>query len=258
MTAMPVTEDKAALVSQCLDFCQTLASKSPTFSFTLTLGNSFSFSLDTSGKEAFTLQGKKKKKTPSTLRRDARRRAKFLKKKLEVSTGDVSSQSENVSVEEAVEEVVEKTNFKCEQCKNIFKSENGLKIHIGKAHKKFNSIPSTPGQLRQKLECSVSLSASPLLDATREELSLTSDAMEEKENQTPSLRPRSPPPSPHKCPAFVPCSRQKCKLRKERERQKEALGKTCTNCDEDLYITMCCAEEKELCEDCCNDLGVCS
>ena len=37
MTAMPVTEDKAALVSQCLDFCQTLASKSPTFSFTLTI-----------------------------------------------------------------------------------------------------------------------------------------------------------------------------------------------------------------------------
>ena len=136
MTAMPVTEDKAALVSQCLDFCQTFASRSPTFSFTLTLGDSFSFSLDTNGKEALTLQGKKKKKTPSTLRRDARRRAKFLKKKLEVSTGDISPQSEKVSVEEAVEEVVEKTNFKCEQCENIFRSENGLKIHVGKAHKK--------------------------------------------------------------------------------------------------------------------------
>ena len=61
MTAMPVKEDKAALVSQCLDFCQTSASKSPTFSFTLTLGNSFSFSLDTRGKEALTLQEKKKK-----------------------------------------------------------------------------------------------------------------------------------------------------------------------------------------------------
>ena len=39
----------------------------------------------------------------------------------------------------------------------------------------------------------------------------------------------------------------------ERERAKEALHKTCTNCDVDLYITMCCAEDKELCEDCCND-----
>ena len=54
------------------------------------------------------------------------------------------------------------------------------------------------------------------------------------------------------------CSRRECKLRMERERAKEALHKTCTNCDVDLYITMCCAEEKELCEDCCSDLGVCS
>ena len=169
MTAMPVTEDKAALVSQCLDFCQTLASKSPTFSFTLTLGNSFSFSLDTRGKDALTLQEKKKKKTPSTLRRDARRRSEFLKKKLEVSTGDASSQSESVSEEEAIKEVVEKEVFKCEQCENIFKSENGLKIHVGKAHKKVNPIPSTPDQLRQQLVGSVSLSASPLLDTSREE-----------------------------------------------------------------------------------------
>ena len=173
MTAMPVTEDKAALVTQCLDFCQTLASKSPTFSFTLTLGDSFSFSLDTTGKEALTCKGKKKK-TPSTLRRDARRRSMFLKKKLEVSTGDASSQSENVSAEEAVEEVVEKKDFKCEQCENIFKSENGLKIHIGRAHKKVNSTPSTPDQLRQQLEGSVSLSASPLLDTSREESSAIS------------------------------------------------------------------------------------
>ena len=54
------------------------------------------------------------------------------------------------------------------------------------------------------------------------------------------------------------CSRRECKLRMERERAKEPLHKICTNCDVDLYITMCCAEDKELCEDCCSDLGVCS
>ena len=122
------------------------------------------------GKEALILQGKKKKKTPSTLRRDARRRSEFLKKKLEISTGDASSQSENVSAEEAFEEV-EKKDFKCEQCENIFKSENGLKIHIGKAHKKVISIPSTPDRLRQQLDDSVSLTASPLLNTSREESS---------------------------------------------------------------------------------------
>ena len=130
---------------------------------------------------------------------------------------------------------------KKDQCEKDFKSENGLKIHVGKTHNKVDSSPSTPDQLRQQLEGLVSLSASPLLEVSREELS----------------SPRSPP-SPHKCPTWEPCRRQKCRLRIEREKEKEALGKTCTHCDCDLYITMCCAEEKGLCDDCCNDLGVCS
>ena len=252
-----VNEENAALLSQCLDFCQTLSSKSLTFSFALSLGNSFSFHLDTSGEGAIAPEAKKKKKkkTPSALRRNARRRAEFVKNKIEASTSD-ALQSEHVSVEEAVEKI-EKA-FKCDQCENSFKSENGLKIHAGKSHKKVTSLSSTPERLRQQQEGSVSLSASPLLDASREEFNLNNDAVEEKENPPPSLRPLPSPPSPHKCPPFHPCSRRECKLRRERERAKEALHKTCTNCDVDLYITMCCAEEKELCEDCCNDLGVCS
>ena len=107
------------------------------------------------------------------MRRNARRRAEFLKKKLEDSTGHISSHSEHVSVEEAVgkptERVVDKTMFKCDQCDNVFKSENGLKIHIGKSHKKVIPLQSTPDQLRQQLGGSVSLSASPLLDTSREE-----------------------------------------------------------------------------------------
>ena len=194
MTAMPVSEDKAALVSQCLDFCQTLATKLPIFSFALTLGNGFSFTLDTSGKEALSPKAMKKKKTPSTLRRDARRRSEFLKKKLEGSTGDASPQSENVSVEEAVEKVVIEKVFKCDQCKNSFKSENGLKIHAGRSHKKVTLLSSTPERLRQQLEGSASLSASPLLDASREEISLNSDAVEEKANSPPSLQPQPSPP----------------------------------------------------------------
>ena len=67
MTAMPVSEDNVALVSQCLDFCQTLATKLPIFSFALTLGNGFPFTLDISGKEALSSKAMKKKKTPSTL-----------------------------------------------------------------------------------------------------------------------------------------------------------------------------------------------
>ena len=90
-------------------------------------------------------QGEEEEKTPSSLKRDARRRDEFLKKKLEVSTGDASLPSENVSEEEAVgKQAVEndlgEKAFKCDQCDSIFKSENGLKIHVGKSHKKVNPM----------------------------------------------------------------------------------------------------------------------
>ena len=111
-------EDNAALLSQCLDFCKSLSSKSLTFSFALTIGDSFSFSLATRGEVALASKAKKNKKTPSALRRNARRRAEFLKKKLETSTYD-STQSEHVSVKETVERVAHEKAFKCDQCENI-------------------------------------------------------------------------------------------------------------------------------------------
>ena len=98
MAAMSVSEEDAKLASQCLDLCQTLAGKSLAFSFSLTIGSSFSFSVDTRGKEVLVPQ--RKKKTPSTLRRDARRREELLKKKLNTSTV-ISSQSEQASAKEA-------------------------------------------------------------------------------------------------------------------------------------------------------------
>ena len=96
MAAMPVQEEDAQLVSQCLEFCQTLAGKPQTFSFSLTIGSHFSFSVDTRGKEV--LAPKRKKKTPSTLRRDARRREELLKKKFAAST---EIKCEQVSEKEA-------------------------------------------------------------------------------------------------------------------------------------------------------------
>ena len=221
----------SSLAAKCLDLCQVLAGQGLAFNFSLSIGSTFSFSLDARGKgQALATQGKtKKKKTPSTMRRNARRRTEFLKKKLEDSgepKGPTCGSAQGPRKEDAG------GLFKCDQCEKDFKSENGLKIHVGKTHNKADSIPSTPDQLRQQLGGLVSLSASPLLDASREELS----------------SPRSPssPPSPHKCPTWEPCRRQKCRLRIEREKEKEALGKTCTHCDCDLYITMCCAEEKGL------------
>ena len=144
MTA--VGESDSSLAAKCLDLCQVLAGQGLAFNFSLSIGSNFSFSLEARGKgQALATQGKiKKKKTLSTLRRNAGRRTEFLKKKLEDSPGN-----EDASAKEAVKKVVECGSFKCEQCKNVFKSENGLKIHAGKAHKKVNSIPSTPQKLRQ-------------------------------------------------------------------------------------------------------------
>ena len=180
MAAMSVKEDNSAILSQCLDFCQTLAGKSLNFSFTLTLGNNFSFSLDSSEKKA--LAPKAKKKSPSTLRRDARRRKEFVRKKLEASTG--------VKV------------FKCDQCGNNFKSENGLKIHVGKAHRKVNL--ATPDHLRQQPKRSVSLSASPLLDTSREEPCLNSIEVTREEVGEEKGEPVSPlQPSPSSPPSTL-------------------------------------------------------
>ena len=100
MAAMPSPKsgpEDALLVSQCLDFCQTLAGKSITFSFSLTTRAGFSFSVDSRGKGALAPK-KKKKATPSTMRRNARRRAQFLKKKLDASTVEKSSQGEPAAV----------------------------------------------------------------------------------------------------------------------------------------------------------------
>ena len=177
MTVMSqLSEEDAKLASQCLDICQALAGKSLPFSFSFNIGPNFSFSVDTRGKEVLTPQ--KKKKTPSTLRRDAKRRDEFLRKKLSAPTA-------------------EKT-FKCDHCYNSFKSENGLKIHIGKSHKKVDSTLATPDCLRQQTNSSVSLSASPLLDTSTEESSALSPVADDIKSTSKKPAPRYQPP-PMKC-----------------------------------------------------------
>ena len=72
----------SSLASQCMDFCQALVSQNKSFTFSLTIGSTFAFSLDT--KESLAPAAKAvKRKSPSAIRRNARRRAEFLKKKSE-------------------------------------------------------------------------------------------------------------------------------------------------------------------------------
>ena len=73
-----VVEANSTLVSKCMDFCQALASQGQVFNFSLSVGPTFSFSLDTTRSKA---PWTKKKPSPSTLRRNARRREEFNAKK---------------------------------------------------------------------------------------------------------------------------------------------------------------------------------
>ena len=114
--------------------------------------------------------------------------------------------------------------FKCDQCMNTFKSENGLKIHVGKTHRKVTLIPERP---RRQSGGSLGLTASPLLEVTREE---------------PALGDPGEPDHPH--PDWVSCPRSECWVRRGMLKS-EIIGKRpCKLCvakhQKDFPCVPCC------------------
>ena len=200
MTASaPSRGGDSTLATKCMEFCNALASQGLAFSFTLSVGPDFSFSLDARERKqaAKVLTAEVKKKlSPSQVRRNARRRQEFLKRKAETN---------------GKEQVVEAKTLKCDQCDKQFKSESGLKIHMGKSHKNVNT---TPERMRQQPASPATKPTSPLSDARREEVG------EEKEE----------PVSPT-TPFIGMCRGDDCNVR--------------------LTGMFCCEKSKLLCEDCC-------
>ena len=123
--------DNSSLATKCMDFCHALASQGKEFKFSITIGATFTFSLDTrEDKETLPIRIKK---SPSTLKSNAKRRQEFLEKK---------SQSETAfptGLESSQNPVKQIRAFKCNHCESSFKTENGLKIHTGKSHKEATS-----------------------------------------------------------------------------------------------------------------------
>ena len=171
-----VGEADCSLASKCMDFCQALASQGLPFHFSLNMGPDFTFSLDTRGK-AGAVPVKKKKVSPSTQRRNARRREEFLlKKRQRLSTVDAPVEKATVP------------QFSCDQCDYTNVSEKGLRQHIRMKHRREqlenqlqkSSSPATPESLRFSTQAT-SLASSPPLHSSREEAcpncdgSLTSD-----------------------------------------------------------------------------------
>ena len=123
----------STLASKCMDFCHALASQGQAFSFSLAVGLNFSFSLDTRSKAVKeATRTATKKKSPSTLRRNAKRREEFKKKQQASSVRQTSKDDEAV--------LVDSSGPKCDQCDTSFKAEEELKLHIESNH----TIPVLP------------------------------------------------------------------------------------------------------------------
>ena len=135
-----VAEVGSSLLSKCLDLCQALCNQGQTFNFSVTIGKDFTFSMDTRSKAASPVI--KKKESPSTLRRNARRREEYLQRKKNPSK--VKSTEEVETVSDALS---------CDQCDYKPASEKGLK-------RMKHKTPQPKESLRQSEEGSASLSAS--------------------------------------------------------------------------------------------------
>ena len=117
-------EVSSSLATQCLAFCQTLASQGQAFNFSLTLGTSFSFSLDTRVEAPVPQVIRKKKTSPSTQRRNDRRWKKILESK---QTGSKSAE-ENGKL------------FSCDVCDFSEKSRKYLNVHKNRQHKDLEQL----------------------------------------------------------------------------------------------------------------------
>ena len=107
----------AFLVAKCLEFCQALSSQGQVFNISISTRSGFS-SLDVRSK-ASPSNTPEKKASPSTLRRNAKRREEFLARKQQ------SSPTTDSGGVEAVAEAL-----KCDQCEYVGASEKGLKQHV--------------------------------------------------------------------------------------------------------------------------------
>ena len=150
-----VTEADSSLASKCMAFCQALASQGQAFSFSLSIGQDFSFSLDSRSK-ASRYPETKKKVSPSTLRRNAKRREEFKKKQ-----GSPAQTDEN-----AVNAVLVP---KCDLCEYKAVSAKGLKQHVRMKHRKLSPLLATPESLRRQGLVRPVLNTSPLSLSSRDE-----------------------------------------------------------------------------------------
>ena len=114
-----------SVLAQCLEFSKQMDSHQKTFKLEVKLSSGFSFNFNSLDKEKPKSRTEVKKKSPSTLRRNAARKQKFLDKK------NMSSANKELS-----------DIFKCDQCEYEVNCKVNLRKHIGKNH---SVIPQLDG-----------------------------------------------------------------------------------------------------------------
>ena len=123
------------LVEKCLAFCQALTGNNQQFSFSLSLATDiFNFSTMELVKSSY---GKKKKKSPSQLRREARRREDRRRAETKAEYEDIA---------EVSEKSVAAAKPKCNHCDTGFNSEEELRAHIESVHD--TSLTSLPSPIK--------------------------------------------------------------------------------------------------------------
>ena len=124
-----------------MEFCQALASQEKALSFSIKIGNNFSFSLDTKEKAPAT---QARKVSPSTQKRNSLRRQQFFAFKAKLQD-EAFKQPADISVIPDVNDAQDVTlaqkddlcanPFRCDQYDYFTKISRGLKIHLCKQHK---------------------------------------------------------------------------------------------------------------------------
>ena len=125
-------------VDKCLAFCQALVSSNQKFTFTLSIGEE-TFKFDNKELAASSCV-KKKKKSPSQIRREDRRREarklKITEEVVEVPLlANPTEAAEKTAVTAASRQKSTTVSLQCEQCDYKSTSEKGLKQHARMKHR---------------------------------------------------------------------------------------------------------------------------
>ena len=108
-----------SVLVQCLEFSRLLISNQKAFQFEVKLASGFSFNFNTLDQEPTKSRTQEvRKKSPSTLKRNAARKERFLQDKKTSSEKEILADS-----------------FNCDQCQHQANCKASLRKHVGKEHK---------------------------------------------------------------------------------------------------------------------------